>query len=190
MSIKILIADDEAVNRELLGIILEKEGYQLFFAKDGKETLALICKEKIDLVLLDLMMPKMDGIGVIKELKKQSIVQPKIIIVTALRKEEREPLLESDVADGYVTKPYDIVQLKHDIRSILESEKKEKKLSQKNISNQEWYKLSIEYLKGSHEDIENELLVLLSAVERYKKGLELEASTSSEQRLKSLIDKV
>lgn len=190
MLTKILIADDEAVNRELLGVILEKEGYQLFFSEDGKETLEVIYKEKIDLVLLDLMMPKMDGISVIKELKKQSAMTPKIIIVTALRKEEREALLKSDRADGYVTKPYDIVQLKQDIRSVLESEKKEEKFTQKNISNKEWHKLSIDYLEGSQENIENELLLLLSVVERYKKGLALEASNSSEQRLKTLIDKI
>ena len=65
MAYKILIADDEAEIRELLRLYLEKDGYEVFEAADGIEALALLKQEKIDLAVLDIMMPGPDGYRVL-----------------------------------------------------------------------------------------------------------------------------
>lgn len=191
MSIKILIADDEAVNRELLKIILEKEGYSLFFAEDGEEALTVIYKERIELVLLDLLMPKMDGIEVIKAIKKDPQVQPKIIIITALAKDESYHLIKEYKADGYIRKPYDIVELKQSIRLLIEEEMQEK-IKKFEFSSEDWRSISINFLKEESSDIEAELNLLLQLIQNpqnHKKFLKNDALTSSSKCLKNIMKK-
>ena len=69
MAYKILVADDEAEIREVLRLYLEKEGYEIVEAADGTEAVRLIKEEQIDLALLDIMMPGMDGYRVLRDRK-------------------------------------------------------------------------------------------------------------------------
>lgn len=189
MSSKILIADDEAVNRELLEIILEKEGYQLFFAKNGKEALTIIYEEKIELVLLDLLMPEMDGIALLKLLEKEKKANPKIMIITALAKEKSTLLIQKYQADGYVTKPFDIVQLKQDIYTLLGTSKKQ--LPHVTMqSNIDWHKVSMAYLEKNIQNTTAALRLLLQTIEELKEEdniLNRKLLIPSQQQLKSLI---
>ena len=124
MSVKILIADDEPQNRELVKVVLFKEGYKLFFAEDGLVALSYLQKEEVDVLLLDIMMPKMDGFSLLKEIDRLGIKRPKIIVLSALSDDESKESVLRLGADSFLQKPYDIVALKQQIRLAL-VEKKE-----------------------------------------------------------------
>jgi len=113
MSTKILVVDDDPDILEAISIILEAHGYQVVTARDGIEGLHQIKEEKPDLMILDLMMPKLDGFGVCKELKDprwSKYAHMPIIILSSVRQDasrrryELETGVQLDV-DDYVEKP-------------------------------------------------------------------------------------
>ena len=113
MAEKILIIDDDPDILDATTMILESQGYQIVTARDGIEGLAVLKAENPDLIILDLMMPKMDGFGVCKELQDPRWSKYKstpILILTSVREDasrrryELETGLELDV-DDYIEKP-------------------------------------------------------------------------------------
>ncbi len=99
---RILLVDDEEAILRLLRYPLEKEGYQVFTARDGEEALEVFGRQSIDLVILDIMLPYIDGIEVCRRLRAQSIVP--IIMLTA-KSEEFDKVLGLEIgADDYITK--------------------------------------------------------------------------------------
>jgi two-component system alkaline phosphatase synthesis response regulator PhoP len=114
---RILIIEDEKDIVRLLKYNLEKEGYQTLSATDGETGLVLARKENPNLILLDLMLPKMDGTEVCRTLRKESRVP--IIMLTA-KKEELDKVLGLELgADDYVTKPFSVRELLARIKTIL-----------------------------------------------------------------------
>jgi two-component system, OmpR family, response regulator RpaB len=114
---KILVVDDEASIRRILETRLSMIGYSVITAADGEEALETFHKERPDLVVLDVMMPKLDGYGVCQELRKESDVP--IIMLTALGDvADRITGLELG-ADDYVVKPFSPKELEARIRSVL-----------------------------------------------------------------------
>jgi len=113
MAEKILVVDDDSDVLDALTMVLESRGYQVITAQDGIEGLACLKVEKPDLMILDLLMPKMDGFGVMKELRDPrwaEFSEMPILIQTAVREEasRRRYKLETGVelgADDYVEKP-------------------------------------------------------------------------------------
>jgi DNA-binding response OmpR family regulator len=101
---KVLIADDEQDMLKILKAYFEKEGFQVLLAKDGEEALELFYEEKIDLAILDWMMPKRNGITVCQEIKKNSSV--KVLVLTAKSENEDELAALQSGADEYVKKPF------------------------------------------------------------------------------------
>ncbi len=102
-----LIVDDEIINRKLLGAILKKEGYHCFFAEDGKEAVALFQKESLDLVLMDIMMPVMNGYEATKQIKAiESRCFVPVIFLTAMTDEEALNRCVESGGDDFLTKPY------------------------------------------------------------------------------------
>lgn len=113
MAGKILVVDDDPDILDATTMILESQGYQVVTARDGIEGLAVLKAENPDLMILDLMMPKMDGFGVCKELQDPRWSKYKgtpILILTSVREEasrrryELETGLELDI-DDYIEKP-------------------------------------------------------------------------------------
>jgi two-component system, OmpR family, alkaline phosphatase synthesis response regulator PhoP len=103
---RILIADDEKDILELLEYALEKEGYEVFKAKDGEETLQKAIDKLPNIVLLDIMMPKMDGIEVCRHLRRDPRFDETIVIILTARGEEYSEVAGFEAgADDYVTKP-------------------------------------------------------------------------------------
>lgn len=101
---KILVADDEQRIRKLIADFLQREGYTTYEADSGHSALALFESEKIDLVILDVMMPEPDGLAVCREIRKKSMAP--IVMLTA-RGEELDQLFAFELgADEYVTKPF------------------------------------------------------------------------------------
>ncbi|MGL6105475.1 response regulator transcription factor [Romboutsia sp.] len=101
----ILIADDELSMLKILQAYFKKDGYNVFTAKDGEEALDIFYNNKIDLAVLDWMMPKKDGIQVCSEIKKQS--NAKVLILTAKSQNEDELNALNYGADEYIRKPFD-----------------------------------------------------------------------------------
>ncbi len=113
----ILICDDEKDIVAALKIYLEAEGYTTFAAHDGREALELLRREKIHLVLMDVMMPALDGIAATAKLREESNVP--VILLTA-KSEDTDKVLGLNVgADDYVTKPFNPVELCARVRALL-----------------------------------------------------------------------
>jgi len=102
-----LIVDDEVINRKILGVILRKEGYHCFFAENGQEAVALFRQEKIDLVLMDIMMPVMNGYEATKKIKAMDSSRfVPVVFLTAMTDEEALNLCVESGGDDFLTKPY------------------------------------------------------------------------------------
>ena len=113
----ILICDDEPDIASALRIYLTAEGYEVLTAKDGQEALAIMESRQVHLVLMDVMMPKLDGISATARLRERSNVP--IILLTA-KSEDTDKVLGLTVgADDYVTKPFNPVELLARVRSQL-----------------------------------------------------------------------
>ncbi len=109
MDKKILVVDDERPIVEILKINLQKEGYVVFEAYDGEEAVNKAMVVEPDLVLLDVMLPKLDGFSVLKKIREKSSVP--ILMLTA-REEEFDKVLGLELgADDYITKPFSIREL-------------------------------------------------------------------------------
>ena len=104
MDYKILIVEDEPKLREVLCDFFYSKGEHAFEARDGMEALALITEQEFDAVLLDIMMPKLDGLSVCRAIRKNNDVP--IIFLTALSDEEDKLMGYELGADDYVTKPF------------------------------------------------------------------------------------
>lgn len=113
----VLIADDEKDIRSALRIYLKPEGYTLLEAENGEQVLETVQKEKVDLVLLDIMMPVMDGIETISRLREFSNVP--VILLTA-KSEETDKVMGLNIgADDYITKPFNPAEVIARVRSQL-----------------------------------------------------------------------
>jgi len=117
---KILIVDDEQDIVELLSYNLEKERFSIVKAYDGEVALALVRSEKPDLMILDLMLPKMNGLDVCKAVRRNpETVKLPIIMLTA-KGEEIDKIIGLEVgADDYITKPFSIKELIARVRAVL-----------------------------------------------------------------------
>ncbi len=117
MSQTILVVDDEAKLREMVRLYLEREGYRVVEAANGREALFAARYEKPDLVLLDLMMPEMGGYDFIRQFTKESDAP---VIVLAARIEESDKVVGLELgADDYVTKPFGVQELMARVRAVL-----------------------------------------------------------------------
>ena len=114
---KILIADDEAQIREILRIYFEKEGFEVIEAEDGAAAILKVQSEKPDILLLDIMMPVLDGIEVCKQVRKMSDLP--IIMVTA-KDDDDDRIAGLEIgADDYITKPFVISVVLSRVRAVL-----------------------------------------------------------------------
>ncbi|MEJ2412380.1 MAG: response regulator transcription factor [Anaerolineales bacterium] len=117
MPLKILVVDDEVPVTELIQYNLEKAHYQVLVAHDGEAALNITRGERPDLILLDLMLPKIDGLEVCRELRRTS--QVPIIMVTA-RGEETDRIIGLELgADDYLSKPFSMRELLARIKAVL-----------------------------------------------------------------------
>ncbi|MDF2941284.1 MAG: two component transcriptional regulator, winged helix family [Herbinix sp.] len=104
MGLNVLVVEDDKKMNEILVDYLESDGYQVYSARDGVEALSLFDKEKIQLVILDIMIPKLDGWSVCRRIRQKSDV---LIIILSARSEEDDKLLGYELgADEYITKPF------------------------------------------------------------------------------------
>ena len=117
----LLVVDDNEMNRDLLGRRLQRQGYRVTMAVDGRQALEIIAQEPFDLVLLDIMLPVMNGYQVLEHLKAdQSLSHIPVIITTALDESDGKAKCMELGAEDYLTKPFNPVILKSRIADCLE----------------------------------------------------------------------
>jgi DNA-binding response OmpR family regulator len=114
---RILLADDEQAIQTLLSYPLQKDGYEVVRASDGREALARFSEQPFDLVVLDVMMPRLDGLEVCRRLRSRSTVP--IIMLTA-KAEEIDKVLGLELgADDYITKPFSVREFRSRVKAVL-----------------------------------------------------------------------
>jgi CheY-like chemotaxis protein len=117
---RILIADDNEQNRELLEAYLSDEGHEILMSADGQQTIDVARKEIPDLILLDIMMPKLSGYEVCQKLKTDATTRRiPVLVVTALKEMGDIQKAVDAGADDFLTKPVHRLELKTRVRSLL-----------------------------------------------------------------------
>ncbi|MCK4520036.1 MAG: response regulator [Candidatus Omnitrophica bacterium] len=115
---KVLIVDDNKVLRELFNVILSRDGFVIGEAKNGKEALEKVIRNKPDAIILDIAMPGMNGFTVCQRLRENSNTKNiPIIFCTAKSREEISPY-KTDI-DEYIEKPFSVENVRKKIKSIL-----------------------------------------------------------------------
>jgi DNA-binding response OmpR family regulator len=115
--LRILIVDDDMTIQKFIKVNLEARGYQVLLAMDGDQAVKMIEREVPDLILLDIMMPKIDGFEVCRKVRKQSRVP--IIILSAREGESDKIKCLNAGADDYITKPFSLKELLTKIKDKL-----------------------------------------------------------------------
>ncbi|MDT5002761.1 MAG: two-component system, OmpR family, response regulator ResD, partial [Mycobacterium sp.] len=116
---RVLIADDDTVVRDVVRRYLERDGLDVLVARDGNEALRLLNSERIDVAVLDVMMPGRNGLTLCRMLRERSGYALPVILLTALGEEgDRIAGLEAG-ADDYLTKPFSPRELALRVRSVL-----------------------------------------------------------------------
>ena len=114
---RILLVDDEQSVQKLLSYPLRKEGYEVIPAMDGQEALERCRGQSFDLIVLDVMLPKIDGFDVCRQIRAQSSVP--IIMLTA-KAEEFDKVLGLELgADDYITKPFSMREFRSRVKAVL-----------------------------------------------------------------------
>ena len=131
---KILIVEDDFDIQELLQNFLQEAGYEIAAANDGVEALSLFAREQYDLIVLDIMLPKIDGYGVCELIRRQS--QVPIIMLTALSGEEEQIRGLDLQVDDYITKPFSMPILIRKIAAVLRRSKGQQDDDHKTIAYQ------------------------------------------------------
>jgi DNA-binding response OmpR family regulator len=120
----ILVVDDDPVIQKLLSVNFEMEGYNVLTASDGLEGLDAVSANRPDLVLLDVMMPRMDGVEVAKRLKADEATRDIPIILLSAKAQSAD--IEKGLAagaDDYVTKPFDPLELLDKVTALIDSKR-------------------------------------------------------------------
>ena len=124
----VLIVEDDASILKGLQMNLGLEGFRTICARDGEEALKLLSSHKPDLILLDMMLPKLDGIGVLKSVRADDLDTP--VIVLSAKDQEGDKVLGLTLgADDYVTKPFSVVEVVARIRAALRRRRRRSPIS-------------------------------------------------------------
>ena len=123
VTMKVLVVEDEVKVSNFIMRGLEEEGYTVEAAEDGKKGLELIRSKAYDIVLLDLMIPELDGLEVLKEMRRDEIETPVLIITAKSTKEDVIKGLDTG-SDDYLTKPFSFDELLARIRALLRRSRK------------------------------------------------------------------
>jgi len=117
---KILLCDDELMNRKVASKILKKEGFEVIEAENGSEAIEILKTQKVDLILMDLMMPVMDGYEATKIIKSdENLLNIPLIVISALSDKSAITKALELGANEYVTKPFDIIEFRLRVKNAI-----------------------------------------------------------------------
>lgn len=176
---KILIVDDNKENIDLIAYFLKPQNYQIFTAVDGVDALSQVEKVQPDIILLDIMLPKMDGFQVCERIKKNMETRfIPVIMITAL-KELKDKIRSLEVgADDFISKPFENVELLTRVKSLLRIKEYHDKLELKNIELEEKNKALTQMDQFKEElnhlivhDMKNPLFVIQGNLQMMEMGM-------------------
>ncbi|RUM65824.1 MAG: hypothetical protein DSZ05_05430 [Sulfurospirillum sp.] len=152
MSAKILIVDDVAVNRMTIMLALKEEGYTFVEAKDGKEAIEKALSDTPDIILMDAIMPEMDGFEATREIRKIDQIQriPILMITSLESKEDKIKALEAGVND-FINKSFDKLELKARCKSYIETARLNKRYILASINATSGYPNKLALIKDLHQ---------------------------------------
>ena len=131
MARKILACDDEAAILHLIRVILESAGYEVVTAADGREALQKVESERLDLVILDIMMPYADGFGVLQEIRRNPATRDLPVILLSAKASDADALRGwQEGADSYLTKPFNPEELLAFVKRVFDSSPGDAKASE------------------------------------------------------------
>lgn len=155
---RILVIEDDPAILKGLEVSFRSENYEVVSTMDGEKGYMLAKKEKIDLILLDIMLPNKNGIDICKDLRKENIATP--ILMLTSKKEELDKVLGLEIgADDYVTKPFSIRELHARVKALL---RRSSNITPE-INEYSFAKIRIDFKK--HEVIKNKCPLNFSAME-------------------------
>jgi len=196
----ILIVDDTPENLHLLAGILSDQGYRVRSAANGARALATVQKEAPDLILLDIMMPAVDGFEVCRQLKSNEQTQDiPVVFISALDEVFDKMTAFSVGGVDYITKPFQIQELVARVRTHLSLEEMRKTLKKKNAQLEEQNRELDAYAHTVAHDLKNPLakiLTSISLIQQYTPNLDeetqslLEISVDASRNLDSIIDEL
>ncbi len=121
MGYRVLVVDDSEVLRKIVSFNLVKEGYSVDEARDGKEALEKLQQAKPDLVILDIMMPYVDGFEVLRRMRKDPILADVPVIVLTAKGGEDDPKTALELgANSFLTKPFSPLKLLEEVRRVIQ----------------------------------------------------------------------
>jgi len=120
---KILVADDDLSIRTVLKEALQEEGYEVIAVGSGKEALTIAREGGLDLIILDIKMPDVHGIDVLRKLRAKDKTLP-VIILTAFPSMEKDIEIQLGNISAFISKPFDLEEIKNTVRGILSKEEK------------------------------------------------------------------
>ena len=163
---KVLIVDDEAANLELAAALVSAEGYQPILASDGETALQQIQAHRPDIIILDIVMPKMNGIETCRKIKTnpRSYSIP-VIIVTALNSQEEKMKAIAAGADDFITKPFDRMELSARLKSLIRLKAIHDRLEANLASLKEMQRVREELLARAAKDVESPLKVIAECLQ-------------------------
>ena len=156
MSECILVVDDDREIVRAIAILLEKEGYQVLKAYDGMQALELIAEQKVHLVIMDVMMPKLDGLSAVLKIRERKNIP---IIVLSAKSEDTDKVLGLSMgADDYVTKPFGMMEFLARVKAVL-------RRSKKHSSKKEYHYKTLTVNVERHQVFDNDRAVELTLKE-------------------------
>jgi adenylate cyclase len=160
---RILIVDDNPTNREVLQVRLNAQSYEVITAVDGEDALAKVREFEPDLVLLDVMMPKLDGISVVKQLKQDSKLRFIPVILVTAKADTRDVVIGLEAGgDDYLTKPFEQAALVARVRSLLRIKELHDRVQSQAVQLQE----QTEQLSSWNQLLEKRVADQLAEIER------------------------
>lgn len=118
---RVLVVDDDAQFLEATRTMLEEHGYEVFTAQDGSQGLMRAERESPDLIVLDVMMPRRSGFGVLEHLGHRGPSGPRIVVVTANEESRHEEIARAKGADAFLKKPFEMRELLSAVDSLLKA---------------------------------------------------------------------
>ena len=116
---RVLVADDDPSIRQLLGTIVRREGLQVDLAADGAEAIALLAKHSYSVILLDLMMPRVDGFGVVEHLRQNPPAHKPVVLVITAYADQKFKEVNPEVVAGVIRKPFEVGEVGNLVRQCV-----------------------------------------------------------------------
>jgi DNA-binding response OmpR family regulator len=153
---RVLIVDDEAANLELAEALISQEGYEAICACDGEKALQMVAENRPDIVMMDIVMPKMNGIEACRKIKTNPLSYAiPVIMVTALNTPEEKLKAIKVGADDFIAKPFDRTELSARLKSLMRLKAIHDRLESSLVSLKEMQRVREELMARAAKDVEN-----------------------------------